>query len=162
MREPHSGSFSTGATSRSGIDAIERSAVRRWSPQDLAIHVSKMDMQQIQLLLKNAHSEAPSNRGAISGTPRRFVPYHLFVFATLEIEPPPARGPETQKPPLRWLFVFLEAPFAAVGAFSLPVHTEMIKLVAAFPFKKGRTSGFSAALTRSENALSPLFGHFCS
>jgi hypothetical protein len=103
------------------------------------------------------------NRGAISGTPRRFVPYLLVVFARLEIEPPPARGPETQKPPLRWLFVFPRAALLRpLERFRFPVQTESSKLVAAFPFKKSRTSRFSAALTRSENARSPLFGHFCS
>jgi hypothetical protein len=46
------------------------------------------------------------NSGTISGTPRRFVAYQPARFATLEIERFSARGPETQKPPLRWLFSF--------------------------------------------------------
>src|ERR1700733_14115919 len=130
-------------------------------PKNLATNVLK-EYVTYTVTIKMLVGVPHENRGAISGTPRRFVPYHLFVFARLEIEPPPARGLETQKPPLRWLFEFLRAAFCSRWSVFASSAYRTIKLVAAFPFKKSRTSRFSAALTRSENALSPLFGHFCS
>jgi hypothetical protein len=81
-------------------------------PKNLATNVLK-EYVTYTVTIKMLVSVPHENRGAISGTPRRFVPYHLFVFARLEIEPPPARGLETQKPPLRWLFEFLRAAFCS-------------------------------------------------
>jgi hypothetical protein len=75
-------------------------------------------------------------RGAISGTPRRFVPYHLFVFARLEIE---HFQPENQKHKSHHCggFLYFQGRFFC-GRWSIFASgaCRIIKLVAAFRLRK--------------------------